>query len=65
MDRKNPQIDGLVDYASQGGGNISFKIKGLQKSVKTTKTPTEINVDELELKNLSTQELINILKLIL
>ena len=65
VDRQNPQIDGLVDYASQGGGNISFKIKGLQKSVKTTKTPTEINVDELELKNLSTQELINILKLIL
>jgi hypothetical protein len=65
VDRQNPQIDGLVDYASQGGGNISFKIKGLRKKVKTTKTPTEINVDELELKNLSAQELINILKLLL
>jgi hypothetical protein len=65
IDRENAQIDGLVDYASQGGGNISFKVKGLRKKVKTAKTPTEINVDEMELKNLSPQELINILKLLL
>lgn len=65
IERENAQIDGLVDYASQGGGNISFKVKGLTKKVKTAKTPTEINVDEMKLKNLSPQGLINILKLLL
>lgn len=65
VDRRNLQIDGLVDYASQGGGNVSFKIKGLRKKVKTTKTPTVINIDELELNNLPTNSLINILKLLL
>lgn len=65
VDRQNPQIDGLVEYASQGGGNVSFKIKGLRKKVKTTKTPTEINIDELELNNLPTIELINFLKVLL
>jgi SepF-like predicted cell division protein (DUF552 family) len=65
IDRENEQIDGLVDYASQGGGNISFKVKGLRKKVKTTKTPTEINIDEMELKSLSSQELIEILRLLL
>jgi hypothetical protein len=65
IDRDNQQIDGLVEYASLGGGNVSFKVKGLRKKVKTAKTPKEINIDELEVKNLDANDLINILKFIM
>lgn len=65
IDKDNLQIEGLVDYASQGGGNISFKVKGLRQKVKTSKTAISIHIDELELKNLSIPDLINLLKVLL
>lgn len=65
IERDNKQIDGLVDYASQGGGNISVKVKGIKKKVKTAKTPTEIYIDEIDVKNLSSKDFIQMLKLLL
>ena len=65
IERENEQIVGLVDYASQGGGNISIKIKGIKKKKKTATTPTEIYIDEIDLKNLTPDKLIDVLKLIM
>jgi len=62
INRENKQISGLVEYSSKGGGNISIKIKGLSKKIKTSKTPIEINISELELKNLPSDQLINLIR---
>lgn len=45
----DPLITGLVDYSSEGGGNISLKIKGLRKRLHTSKAVREIDISELEL----------------
>jgi hypothetical protein len=63
--RNNRQLAGLVEYAAQGGGNSSFKIKGLKKRIKTSRNPKEIYIDELEIKNLTSEALLDVFKLLL
>ena len=55
----NKQLNGIVDYASQGGGSARFKIRGFKKFIDTAKDVKEITIDELsfvgyELKDLKT-----------
>jgi hypothetical protein len=53
-------ISSLVDYSSKGGGNITIKIKGLSKSIKTAKSVTRISVDEMEFTGLTPPKLISL-----
>jgi len=53
----NEVIDGLVEYSSQGGGDIVFKINGLKRSVHTQKTNRTIELDELIVENLNPESL--------
>jgi hypothetical protein len=39
---------GLVDYAAQGGGNISIRLKGVKRTIKTSKTVKTFEIDEVE-----------------
>ena len=50
QDQSNQMINGLVDYSGQGGGDITLKIKGLKKKVKTSKTLKEVEFDEIDLE---------------
>lgn len=45
----DPKVKGLVDYASQGGGDISVKVKGLRKRIHTASSVRETQVDDLQL----------------
>lgn len=45
----NNTMAGLVEYSSEGGGNVSLKISGLSKKHHTSKTVKEIEVSEIEL----------------
>jgi len=49
IDDKNKMVQSLVSYASQGGGNITVKAKGIKRKIKTTKTVKTITFDEFEL----------------
>ena len=49
--RDNEMINGLVQYASKGGGDISVKIKGMRRRIKMSKSVTEIEVEEMNLKS--------------
>lgn len=40
-------ISSLVDYSSQGGGNIKMKVKGLVKKISTEEQVVEISIEEL------------------
>ena len=53
----NEVIDGLVEYAAEGGGNISLKINGLKRSVHTQKTNRTVELDELIVENLNVESL--------
>lgn len=49
IDENNPVINGLVEYSSKGGGDISIKISGYSKKIHTSKTVKEFSLNEAEL----------------
>lgn len=55
--RDNKLLNSLVDYTSEGGGDIELKIKRLKNKIRTSKTVREISIDELSLKNLTSERL--------
>lgn len=51
--RENEMIDGIVDYASEGGGDISLKIKKIKHTIHTKKTNKTIELDEFEVNSIN------------
>jgi len=62
IDEENKQVNSLVDYASEGGGNISIKAKGIQKRIQTANAIKSIDIGEIELHGDNADELALILK---
>jgi hypothetical protein len=60
----NKMIDSLVDYSSQGGGNISIKIRDLTKMIKTSDSIKEINIGEIDVSANSPQQLAEAIKMV-
>lgn len=56
IDQNNELIKSIVDYSSQGGGDISIKIRKLRKKIKTSKTEKYLAIDELDLINISEEQ---------
>lgn len=50
VNKGNPQIRGLVDYASNGGGDVAIKVKGLKKTLRAQKSVREVEVDGLSIR---------------
>ena len=55
-------LKGLVTYSSEGGGNISIKIRGLSKRIHTKKSKKHIDITELEFDGKEPAEIVAILK---
>ncbi|SFX74719.1 hypothetical protein SAMN04487930_10917 [Cytophaga hutchinsonii ATCC 33406] len=49
IDSNNEDLKGMVDYASEGGGEISIKVKGIKRKIKTKKSSTQVSIDSIEL----------------
>ena len=49
----NTLVNSLVDYSSEGGGDIELRLKGVKKSIRTSKTTRELSIDEFSAKKLS------------
>ncbi|WP_298981030.1 hypothetical protein [uncultured Psychrobacter sp.] len=62
LDEENPTLQGLVEYSSEGGGNISLKIEGINRKVHTSKTVKEVSIEGLEVNNSNASELSKIIK---
>ena len=45
----NATIQGLVDYTSQGGGDITLKIRGMRQKIQTSNSTREVSISGLEL----------------
>lgn len=55
IDKKNKNINGLVDYTSEGAGDIKLKIKGFSKKHSTKKNPVIIKIGEATIEGPSEQ----------
>lgn len=49
ISQNNMTIQGLVDYTSEGGGDITLKIKRIRKKFHTSKSTREISLSGIEL----------------
>jgi len=64
INKTNKNINSLIDYSSEGGGDISFKISGYKKRVHTSKSVSTINIDEITLENLTAEQLDTFMNLV-
>lgn len=60
----NELINGCVEYASQGGGDIAIKLKGIKKEVRTSTSVKSVQIDELDLQG-SINDVSEVMKLFL
>jgi hypothetical protein len=49
ISHENVTIQGLVDYTSQGAGDIKLKVKGIRKSFQTSNSRREVHLSGIEL----------------
>lgn len=61
LEEDNSALRGLVDYSSEGGGNISLKIDGIKKHHQTSRTVKEITLGEMELTG-NAEQIAHVLK---
>ncbi|EOW9196061.1 TPA: hypothetical protein ACMDO8_003653 [Vibrio cholerae] len=61
LEEDNPALRGLVDYSSEGGGNISIKIDGIKKHHQTSRTVKEVTLGEMELTG-NAEQIVAVLK---
>ena len=62
LDPTETGLKGLVTYSSEGGGNISVKIRGLSKRIHTQRSKKHIDVSEIEFDGKDASEIVDILK---
>ena len=49
IDKANKNIEGLVDYTSNGAGSIKLKVKNIRKQLNTKENPVILQVKELDI----------------
>lgn len=57
ISKENTLVNSLVEYSSEGGGDIAVKVKGLKQTIRTSKSVREISIDELSVENLTSDRL--------
>ena len=58
IEKDNEMVNGLVEYASKGGGDISIKVRGIRKRTHTSSAVKTVEVDEMTVDNLSYEQLV-------
>lgn len=62
IEEENKNIDGLVDYSSEGGGDIKFRIKNLKKTISLGESVKTIEIDNIYLSGINSKEISGLLK---
>lgn len=57
----DPNVKGLVEYSSNGGGDIAIRVRGVRGKIHTARGVNEHSIDELIIENASASELARIL----
>lgn len=61
LEKENLALNGLVNYSSEGGGNISLKIEGIKKIYHTSKTVKEVTLGETQIQG-NAEQIVEALK---
>lgn len=61
LEEDNQVLQGLVNYSSEGGGNIAIKIDGVQKKYQTSRTVKEVSFGEIEMQG-NAEQIAEVLK---
>ncbi|MEZ4664721.1 MAG: hypothetical protein R2911_44880 [Caldilineaceae bacterium] len=51
LQKEDDFIDRLVQYASDGAGNISMQVRGLNKRIQTDNSIIEASIDEIDISS--------------
>jgi hypothetical protein len=62
LTKENDFIASIVDYSSEGGGNIKVKVKGLRKTIRTQDSVMETSVNSLNIDLKEPSQLLNFFK---
>jgi hypothetical protein len=62
IEEENENIDNLVDYSSEGGGDIKFRIKNLKKTISLGESVKTIQIDDIYTSGINTKEISDLLK---
>jgi hypothetical protein len=46
IEKTDPAVNGLVDYSTSGGGDISIRLTGIKKKIHTSRSVKEVTIDE-------------------
>ena len=55
INKFNEEINGLIDYTSEGAGEVSMKIEGIRQEYSTKNNPVIITIKEIEINGNSEQ----------
>lgn len=55
IDKSNKEINGLVEYASNGAGSIKLKVKNLRKQLNTKENPIILQIDQIDIEGAADQ----------
>ena len=58
LDEKDPTTAGLVEYSSEGQGNIQLKARGIRQSFVAGDNKKSFTIDELEISGLDPEDLV-------
>lgn len=64
IEPSDPVVNALVDYSSEGGGNIAIRLAGVKKKIHTSRTVREITIDEAVLQGPPEQVAANLRELL-
>lgn len=62
LSRDDETIGSLVTYASEGGGAVHLRVKGIRRKVNVGQNATEVSVDELDIQVERPQDAVKVLR---
>jgi len=65
IESEDKQINSIVDYASEGGGNISVKVRGIKKRIQTANSVKSVEIGEIEINGNNIPKIADLLKRVL
>ena len=60
--KNNTQIESLVKYSSEGGGNISVKASGVKRKIHTSRTKKSFEIGEIEVTGNTAEEIATVIR---
>jgi hypothetical protein len=58
LNRENQNLDSLVNYASEGGGNIRVRVQGLKRAIQTDRTIDKVSIEKLEIEGATAEAVV-------